>query len=114
MKAFCILSLILFFNYQQFLMYYNRHGQSAGCGPHAALQTFLWPLSFKYTIPRQRLFGKILLFKPKYDIFDEHFRNLQRNFRNNYVPLYPLDICHMFGMNLRPQEHSKLLKMAPD
>ena len=26
----------------------------------------------------------------------------------------PLDICLMFGMNLRPQEHSKLLKMAPD
>ena len=47
------------------------------------------PLSFKYTIPRQHLFRKILLFMPKYDIFDEHFRNLQRNFQNNYVPLYP-------------------------
>ncbi len=25
----------------------------------------------------------------KYDIFDEHCRNLQRNFQNNYVSLYP-------------------------
>ncbi len=76
-------------NKKNCLMLYYRHGQSAARGPHAAVQTFLWPLSFKYTIPHSHLFRKILLFKPKYDIFDEHFRNLKRNFQNNYVPLHP-------------------------
>jgi hypothetical protein len=32
---------------------------------------------------------------------------------HNFEPLYPLDICLMFG-NLQTREHSKLLKMARD
>ncbi len=58
---------------------------------------FLRPLSLKYLIPHSQLYQKIWLFKPKYDFLD-----------------YPLDICLTFGINLRPQEHSKLLKMAPE
>ena len=41
---------------KKFLLIFNlqtRHGQSA------ALQAFLWPLSFKYTIPHSQLFKKI-------------------------------------------------------
>jgi hypothetical protein len=52
--------------------------------------------------------------------FEEHFRNLSRFSKicreifKKIEPLYPLDICLMFGINLRPREHSKLLKMDPE
>ncbi len=81
---------------------------------------FLRPLSLKYTIPHSRFFKKNWLFKLKYDIFEEYFRNLLRfsqicreTFKIILNPS-PQDIYLMFGMNLRPWEHSKLLIMAPD
>jgi hypothetical protein len=55
---------------------YTRHGQSAAaCSP----PDFFWrPLSLKYLIPDSPFFKKIWLFKPKYDIFEEHSRNISR------------------------------------
>jgi len=75
------------------------------------------PLSFKYTIFTHIYLEKIWLFKPKYEIFDDHLRNLlgfSKIYREIFKISIPLDICLMFGMNLRPQELSKLLKMARD
>jgi hypothetical protein len=73
---------------------------------------FWRPLSLKYLIPHSPFFKKIWLFKPKYDIFEEHFRNLLRfpqicreNFKIILNPSAPLHICFMFGMNLRPLGH---------
>ncbi len=85
-------------------------------------QTSFAALELKYWIPHSQLFKKIWLFKPKYDILSQimtFLKNIlgtscRKNFQNNFEPLYPLDICLMFGMKVWPREHSKLLKMAPE
>ncbi len=44
---------------------------------HAALQTFFCgPLALSIQFPTHNFFKKIWLFKPKYDIFEQHFRKL--------------------------------------
>ncbi len=50
--------------------------QPAGCIRPSRL--FWRPLSLKYLIPHSSFLKKIWLFKPKYDIFEKHFRNLLR------------------------------------
>jgi hypothetical protein len=64
---------------------------------------FLRPLSLKYTIPHSRFFKKNWLFKLKYDIFEEYFRNLLRfsqicrNFQNNIEPFPPRYLSHVWN-----------------
>ncbi len=104
------------------IMLYNRHGQSAARGPHAALQTFFAALDFKYTITiihnylRKFDFLSLNMTFLK-DITEEHFRNLLRFsqicreiFKITLYPSTNLDVCLMFGMNLQPQEHSNYWK----
>jgi hypothetical protein len=87
-------------------MVYGRHGQSA------ALQTFFSALELKIfdsPVPTHNYLRKFDFLKPKYDIFEEHFRNLLRFsqicrqiFKIVLNPSTPLFICLMFVMNLRP------------
>ena len=71
---------------------------------------FLRPLSSKYMIHHSQLpLRKFDFLKPKYNIFDKHFRNFLRFsqicrqiFKIVLNPSTPLFICLMFVMNLRP------------
>ncbi len=65
------------------LIVYNRHGQSAARRPHAARQTFFAALESKgaqilckINPKKHHVWRKFWLFKPKKDIFEEHFWNL--------------------------------------
>ncbi len=98
---------------------YNSYGQRAARGPHAACQTFFAALESKgaqilciINPPKCHFWRKFWLFKPKNDIFEEHFRNLlgfSQICRENFKIFCPPSTL---GMNLRPPEHKKLLKMA--
>ncbi len=98
-------------------MLHIRHGQSAARGPHAARQTFFAALEIKGAQffckinPKKCHFWIIFwLFKPKNDIFKEHFWCLlgfslicREIFKKLCTPLPP-------RMNLRPPEHKNYWK----
>ena len=79
---------------------------------------FLRPFSIKYMIPPHNFLKKIWLLKPKYDIFEENFRNLLR-FSQICREIFkiiknPCTLRYlMFGMNLRPPRAFKMTENDP-
>jgi hypothetical protein len=70
---------LLFFIHLFLIFQYSYRPDMAKVRPagHMRPSRLFWqPLSLKYLFPHSPFFKKILLFNPKNDIFEEHFRNL--------------------------------------
>jgi hypothetical protein len=84
-----------------------RSDWRAACGPP---DFFCGPWAINIPFPTHIYLGKIWLFKPKYDIFDDHFRNLLRFsqicteiFKIIMYPLPPRYLSHVWNELAAPR-----------